>query len=153
MSTSGKESEGMNAGVLLVDVDEVTLPLCREEYELAARRVLEAFGYSAAGFVYRLSSSRGVHVAVWVEPEPELQYVPLLQYLLGSDARRECINYERIRRGIDINVLFSGRRRVSGGGGLKCRPELMCPGLLRMIELAGKIGVERVELRGGCARG
>jgi len=142
----------MNAGVLLVDVDGVTLPLCRGEYEAAARRVLEAFGYTAIGFAYRLSASRGVHVAVWVSPEPELQYVPLLQYLLGSDPARECINYERIRRGVDINVLFSGRKRVHKTGGLKCRPELMCPGLVKMIELAGKIGIERVELRGGCAR-
>jgi DNA primase catalytic subunit len=143
----------MDAGVLLIDVDEITLPLCREEYERAARGVLEAFGYTAVGFAYRLSARRGVHVAVWVSPEPELQYVPLLQYLLGSDLKRECINYERIRRGVDINVLFAGRRRIAGTGGLKCRPELMCPGLLGMVELAKKIGVERVELKGGCARG
>jgi hypothetical protein len=142
----------MDAGVLLIDMDGVVLPLCREEYEKTARRVLVAFGYTAIGFAYRLSSSRGVHVAVWVEPEPEPAYVPLLQYLLGSDLKRECINYERMRRGVDINVLFAGKRRVTGAGGLKCRPELMCPGLLRMIELAKKAGVERVELRGGCTR-
>jgi len=142
----------MDAGVLLIDVDEITLPLCCEEYEIAARKVLETFGYTAIGFAYRLSTSRGVHIAIWVSPGPELYYVPLLQYLLGSDLKRECINYERIRRGVDINVLFTGRKRIAGHTGLKCRPELMCPKLLEMIELAKKIGVERVELKGGCVK-
>lgn len=135
--------------ILMVDIDAVTLPFPRREYEEKARQILEYFGYEVIGFAYKLSNSKGLHVAVWVEPDVELMYVPLLQYLLGSDFKRECINYFRFRKGVDINVLFSAKKpgKRSGVGfrvSRKC--DSLCPGLIEMIKLAEKSGIYRIEV-------
>lgn len=135
--------------ILMVDIDAVTLPFPKREYEEKARRILEYFGYSAVGFAYKLSNSKGLHVAVWVEPEVELMYVPLLQYLLGSDFKRECINYFRFKKGVDINVLFTAKKSGRRGGGefrISRKCDSLCPGLIEMIKLAEKSGIYRIEV-------
>ena len=132
--------------ILLIDIDEVVLPFDKAKYEAQAKAVVESFGYEVVGFVYRLSTAKGIHVYVWVTPEVEPMYVPLLQYLLGSDFKRECINYFRWRRGIDLNVLFFAKKRVKRNIGIKMSCDHMCEGLKRMIALAESAGIKRVEI-------
>lgn len=133
--------------ILLVDIDEVTLPFPKRLYEDKAKKVLAAFGYEAKGFSYKLSTAKGIHIAVFVDPPVETLYVPLLQYLLGSDPMRECLNYFRLSRGIDINVLFTSKQKRSrrmGEFGCRVADMSICPGLKTMIELARKNGIDRI---------
>jgi hypothetical protein len=132
--------------ILMIDVDEVTLPFDRVRYESEAKRVVKFFGHEVVGITYKLSTHKGIHVHVWVTPEVEPIRIPFLQYLLGSDFKRECINYFRLRAGIDINVLFSGKRRIYylNGKTMECR--YMCNGLIREIELAKKLGLEQIRI-------
>jgi hypothetical protein len=139
-------ANGKDVTVLMVDIDEVTLPFDRVKYETEARRIVEFFGHEIVGITYKLSTHKGIHIHVWVAPEVEPMRIPLLQYLLGSDFRRECINHFRLRAGIDINVLFSGKRRIyyAQGWPLDCR--FMCEGLIKEIEMAERLGLRRIEV-------
>ena len=132
--------------ILMVDIDEVVLPFDRAKYERQAREVVEFFGHEVVGITYKLSTHKGIHVHVWVAPELEHMRIPLIQYLLGSDFKRECINYFRLKAGIDINVLFGGKRRIYyiNGTAMDCR--FMCQGLMKEIELAESLGLKRMQI-------
>jgi len=137
-----------NGGVtiLMIDVDEVTLPFDRKRYENEAKKIVEFFGHEVVGITYKLSTHKGIHIHIWVTPEVEHMRIPLLQYLLGSDFRRECINYFRLRAGIDINVLFAGKRRIfyTAGNVMSC--DFMCEGLIREIKTAEELGLKRIQI-------
>jgi len=135
-----------DVSVLLIDIDDVVLPFDKTKYEAQAKAIVESFGYEVVGFAYRLSSIKGIHVYVWVAPEVEAKYIPLLQYLLGSDFKRECINYFRRRRGIDLNVFFFAKKRIKHNIGIKMTCEHLCRGLIDMISLAESSGIKRVEV-------
>jgi len=132
------------ATILMVDVDEVVLPFDRMRYECEARRIVEFFGHEVVGITYKLSTHKGIHIHIWVTPEVEHMRIPLLQYFLGSDFKRECINYFRLRAGIDINVLFAGKRRIFYAAGRAMDCGLMCRGLIREIEIAENLGLRRI---------
>jgi hypothetical protein len=135
-----------NGGVtiLMVDIDEVVLPFDRMRYESEAKKIVEFFGHEVVGITYKLSTHKGIHIHVWVTPEVEPMRIPLLQYLLGSDFKRECINYFRLRAGIDINVLFAGKRRIFYINGRTMDCDVMCEGLIREIEIAEELGLKKI---------
>jgi len=132
--------------ILMVDVDEVVLPFDRVRYEAEAKKIVEFFGHEVVGVTYKLSTHKGIHIHVWVAPEVEHMRIPLLQYLLGSDFKRECINYFRLKAGIDINVLFGAKRRIYYISGRAVNCSFMCEGLIREIEMAEKLGLKRVQI-------
>jgi len=132
--------------VLMIDIDEVVLPFDRVKYEAEAKKVIEFFGYEIVGITYKLSTHKGIHIHVWVTPEIEPMRIPLFQYLLGSDFRRECINYFRLRAGIDINVLFLGKRRIYYVYGWPSDCESMCIGLIKEIKIAEELGLKRIQI-------
>jgi hypothetical protein len=134
------------ATILMVDVDEVVLPFDRIKYESEARKIVEFFGYEVVGITYKLSTHKGIHIHIWVTPEVEHMRIPLLQYLLGSDFKRECINYFRLRAGIDINVLFAGKRRIFYINGRAMDCGFMCEGLIKEIEIAEELGLKRIQV-------
>jgi len=151
--------DNMDLGILMVDIDEVTLPFPKDAYEAKAKKVLEFFGYEAIGFAYRLSNSKGIHITVWTYPDVEPMYKPLLQYLLGSDEKRECLNYFRYQKGVDIDVLFTTKKRLWNPDDAAVPQKItlirnrfpqcvrrmeICKGLSRMIEIAKKMGIERI---------
>jgi len=135
-----------DVSILMVDIDEVVLPFDRMRYEAEARKIVEFFGHEIIGITYKLSTHKGIHIHTWVAPELEHMRIPLLQYLLGSDFKRECINYFRLKAGIDINVLFAGKRRIfyAPGRAMDCR--FMCRGLINEIEMAEKLGLKRIQI-------
>jgi len=140
-------SDGMNdVTILMVDIDEVVLPFDKERYEREARKIVEFFGHEVVGITYRLSTHKGIHIYVWVKPEIEPMRIPLLQYLLGSDFKRECINFFRYIRGIDINVLFVGKKKVDRHAGMNMDCYSMCRGLIREIKIAESMGVKRIQV-------
>jgi hypothetical protein len=132
--------------ILMIDIDEVVLPFDRMRYESEAKKIMEFFGYKVAGITYKLSTHKGIHIHIWVTPEVEHMRIPLLQYLLGSDFKRECINYFRLRAGIDINVLFAGKRRIFYTAGKTMDCGFMCRGLIREIEIAEELGLKRIQI-------
>jgi len=132
--------------VLMIDIDDVVLPFDRAKYEAEAKKVVEFFGHEVIGIAYKLSTHKGVHIHVWVTPEVEPVRIPLLQYLLGSDKKRECINYFRLRAGIDINVLFSGKQRIHYIRGQQLNCESMCAGLIKEIKIAEELGLKRIQI-------
>jgi hypothetical protein len=132
--------------ILMVDVDEVVLPFNRIRYENEAKRIVEFFGHEIVGITYKFSTHKGIHIHVWVTPEVEPIRIPLLQYLLGSDFKRECINYFRLSKGVDINVLFSGKQRIYYLNGRTMECQYMCSGLIKEIELAKKLGLEQIRI-------
>jgi hypothetical protein len=132
--------------VLMVDIDEAVLPFDRMRYEREAKKIVEFFGHEVVGIAYRLSTHKGIHVYVWVAPEVEPMRIPLLQYLLGSDFKRECINYFRLYAGIDINVLFAGKQKIRYTDGRAMDCASMCRGLIREIKLAEEMGLRRIEV-------
>ncbi len=106
-----------------------------------------------------MSGLKGVHITVWTYPDVEPLYKPLLQYLLGSDEKRECINYFRYQKGIDIDVLFTSKKRLRKSEENPTPQPItfrknkfpvcvkrmeICPGLARMIEIAKSMGIERI---------
>jgi len=137
-----------NGGVtiLMIDIDEVVLPFNRAKYENEAKKIVEFFGYRIVGITYKLSTHKGIHIHIWVTPEVEHMRIPLLQYLLGSDFKRECINYFRLRAGIDINVLFVGKRRIFYTAGKTMNCGFMCEGLVREIKTAEELGLKRIQI-------
>ncbi len=132
--------------ILMVDIDEVTLPFNRMHYENEAKKIVEFFGHEIIGITYKLSTHKGIHIHVWVTPEVEHMRIPLLQYLLGSDFKRECINYFRLRAGIDINVLFTGKQRIRYVNGKVMDCSFMCEGLMREIKIAEELGLKRIQI-------
>jgi hypothetical protein len=132
--------------ILMIDIDEVTLPFDRTQYENKARKIVEYFGHQVVGVAYRLSTHKGIHIHVWVTPGVEHMRIPLLQYFLGSDFKRECINYFRLRVGIDINVLFTGKRRIHYTNGRAMNCDFMCSGFIQEVETAKKLGLERIQV-------
>ena len=132
--------------ILMIDVDEVALPFDRMRYENEAKKIVEFFGHEVVGITYKLSTHKGIHIHVWVTPEVEPMRIPLLQYLLGSDFKRECINYFRLRAGIDINVLFVGKRRIFYAASKVMSCDFMCEGLIKEIEIAEKLGLKRIQI-------
>jgi hypothetical protein len=130
----------------MIDIDEVVLPFDRGKYEAEAKKVIEFFGYEIVGITYKLSTHKGIHIHVWVTPEVEPMRIPLLQYLLGSDFKRECINFFRVRMGVDINVLFSGKRRIYYAYGWPSDCESMCDGLIKEIKIAEELGLKRIQI-------
>ena len=132
--------------ILMIDVDEVVLPFDRMRYESEAKKIVEFFGHKVVGITYKLSTHKGIHIHVWVTPEVEHMRIPLLQYLLGSDFKRECINYFRLRAGIDINVLFAGKRRIFYAAGVSMNCDFMCKGLVKEIQIAKELGLKRIQI-------
>jgi hypothetical protein len=130
----------------MVDIDEVTLPFDKERYEREAKRIVEFFGHEVVGITYRLSTHKGIHIYVWVKPEIETKRVPLLQYFLGSDFKRECINFFRYINGIDINVLFAGKQKVEKHTGISMDCYSMCRGLIKEIRMAEDLGLKRIQV-------
>ena len=135
-----------DVSILMVDMDEATLPFDKERYESEARKIVEFFGHEVVGITYRLSTHKGIHIYVWIKPEIESMRVPLLQYLLGSDSKRECINFFRFIKGIDINVLFAGKQRVDRHVGINMDCYSMCRGLIREIRMAERMGLKRIRV-------
>jgi hypothetical protein len=135
-----------DVSILMVDMDEAILPFDKERYEREARKIVEFFGHEVVGIMYRLSTHKGVHIYVWVKPEVEPMRIPLLQYLLGSDFKRECINFFRYIKGIDINVLFAGKQKTGGHTGMNMDCYSMCRGLIREIEIAEGLGLKRIRV-------
>jgi hypothetical protein len=138
---------GMNdVSILMVDIDEATLPLDKERYEREVRKIVEFFGHEVVGITYKLSTHKGIHIYVWVKPEVEPMRIPLFQYLLGSDFKRECINFFRYIKGIDINVLFAGKKKVDKHAGINMDCYSMCRGLIKEIRIAEAMGLKRIEV-------
>jgi len=135
-----------DVSILMVDMDEVTLPFDKERYEREARKIVEFFGHEIVGVAYRLSTHKGVHIYVWVKPEVEPMRIPLLQYLLGSDFKRECINFFRYLKFIDINVLFAGKQKVDKHTGMNMDCYSMCRGLIKEIRMAESLGLKRIRI-------
>jgi hypothetical protein len=134
-----------DVSILMVDMDEATLPFDKESYEREVRKIVEFFGHEVVGITYRLSTHKGIHIYVWVKPEVETMRIPLLQYLLGSDFKRECINFFRYIKGIDINVLFAGSRSDRHMGmNMDCYS--MCRGLIKEIRMAEGLGLKRIQV-------
>jgi hypothetical protein len=132
--------------ILMIDIDEVVLPFDRIKYEHQAKEIVEFFGYKIIGVAYKFSTHKGIHIHVWVAPEVEPTRIPLLQYLLGSDFKRECINHFRLREGVDINVLFSGKQRIRYANGKTMNCDYMCKGLIEEIRLAERLGIKRLQI-------
>lgn len=148
--------------VIMVDMDSVTLPFPKEKYEAEAKKLIESFGYEVLGFSYRLSNSKGIHIAVYITPKAEWWEKPFFAYLLGSDPVRECLNYFRLSKGVDINVLFTTKRRIGnsdtdtvlikgkegfGNEWFKCLKRWhICRGLKRLVEMAEKNGIYRLDV-------
>jgi hypothetical protein len=135
-----------DVSILMVDMDEVTLPFDEERYEREAKKIVEFFGHEVVGITYRLSTHKGIHIYVWIKPEIEPMRIPLLQYFLGSDFKRECINFFRYIKGIDINVLFAGKRKVDKHTGINMDCYSMCRGLVREIRMAESLGLKRIQV-------
>ena len=135
-----------DVSILMVDMDEAALPFDKESYEREARKIVEFFGHEVVGITYRLSTHKGIHIYVWVKPEVEPMRIPLLQYLLGSDFKRECINFFRYIKGIDINVLFAGKQKVDRHAGMNMDCYSMCRGLIKEIRMAESLGLKRIQV-------
>jgi hypothetical protein len=148
--------------IIMIDVDTVTLPFPKEKYEAEAKKLIESFGYEVLGFSYRLSNSKGIHIAVYITPRVEWWEKPFFAYLLGSDPVRECLNYFRLSKGVDISVLFTTKRRVRNNdtdavlikgkeglnsGWFNCLKRWsICKGLKRLVEMAEKNGIYRLDV-------
>jgi len=135
-----------DVSILMVDMDEAALPFDKESYEREVRKIVEFFGHEVVGITYRLSTHKGIHIYVWVKPEVEPMRIPLLQYLLGSDFKRECINFFRYIKGIDINVLFAGKQKVDRHMGMNMDCYSMCRGLIKEIRMAEGLGLKRIQV-------
>ncbi len=148
--------------IIMVDIDTVTLPFPKEKYEAEAKKLIESFGYEVLGFSYRLSNSKGIHVAVYITPKAEWWQKPFFAYLLGSDPVRECLNYFRLSKGVDVSVLFTTKRRIRndktdavlikgkegfGNEWFKCLKRWnICRGLKRLVEMAEKNGIYSLDV-------
>jgi len=65
------------------------------------------------GEYYFQKKSKKWHIYIWVESIAEL-WLPMIQLLLGSDWKRELLNFERVVNGEkDWNVLFQEQEVLS----------------------------------------
>lgn len=65
------------------------------------------------GEVYFQKLSKTWHIYIWVDSIAEI-YLPMVQLLLGSDYKRELLNFERVVKGEkDWNVLFQEQEVLS----------------------------------------
>ncbi|MBP1449906.1 MAG: hypothetical protein JZD41_07885 [Thermoproteus sp.] len=134
------------------DIDGITLPFPRERYEAWARERIRRLGNDITHFGYKLSSGSGIHVTAWLKNPISMDLVPIYQLAIGSDVKRECMNYFRFKYGVDINVLFQYKRANRIDWSVKvCGSERrfmgrICPGLLQLLELYKKeLGLDLLQ--------
>ncbi len=93
-------------GCILLDIDSKKLDMS-ERYVLLRLMGIEP------EYIRTDRTERGWHVII---PAPHLSPIELIaaQAILGSDARREALNFFRFRKGAYMNLLFEPKEKVNG---------------------------------------
>lgn len=112
----GEIKEWHEPGKLLLDFDERR----PAPAELLAR--LKLCGIALKTIRFERSTNRGWHVIMWTEKRLSKLQTVAVQAILGSDPRREAINYQRATSGVcngfwqkRFNILFAAKESVTLG--------------------------------------
>ena len=123
---------------LLLDVDG------GETTEDVIRRRAERLGLEVDWVDSHASKSLNKHFFVKLRNPVSIDQVPILQALLGSDVKRECLIYRRIKHGTYMNVFFSKAYQVGIPVKVGKNPSelikwfnCVCGGFLELIRLWG----------------
>jgi len=99
--------------IIKLDIDAKRFKIDNVRMEAVIRKLKEMGLKFTKGEVYFQKKSKTWHVYIWVESVAEI-YLPFIQLLMGSDYKRELLNFERIYNGEkDWNVLFQEQEVLS----------------------------------------